>query len=47
MDRNGFAGVLIGEYTIEALLRYHVPSEVAVRHVISVMDGDDIPCPAR
>lgn len=41
IDRNGFAGVLIGEYTIEALLRYHVPSEVATRHVISVMDGDE------
>ncbi len=39
IDRGGFAGVLIAEYTVEALLRYYVPSEVATRHSIAVIDA--------
>ena len=39
IDRGGFAGVLIAEYTVEALLRYYVPSEVATRHSIAVLDA--------
>ncbi|PTT75414.1 PAS domain-containing sensor histidine kinase [Pelomonas sp. HMWF004] len=39
IDRGGFAGVLIAEYTVEALLRYYVPSEVATRHSIAVLDS--------
>uniref|UniRef100_UPI00195333CA hypothetical protein n=1 Tax=Klebsiella aerogenes TaxID=548 RepID=UPI00195333CA len=27
------------EYTVEALLRYYVPSEVATRHSIAVLDA--------
>jgi hypothetical protein len=38
IDRSGFAGVLIAEYTVEALLRYYVPSEVSTRHSIAVLD---------
>jgi PAS domain S-box-containing protein len=41
IDRGGFAGVLIAEYTVEALLRYYVPSEVATRHSIAVLDARD------
>ncbi|MBV8470587.1 MAG: PAS domain S-box protein [Burkholderiaceae bacterium] len=41
IDRSGFAGVLIAEYGAESLLRYYVPSEVASRHVISVLDARD------
>jgi hypothetical protein len=39
IDRGGFAGVLIAEYNVESLLRYFVPSEVAVRHSIAVLDS--------
>ena len=41
LDRGGFAGVLIAEYTVEALLRYYVPSEVGTRHTIAVLDARD------
>ncbi len=41
IDRGGFAGVLIAEYTVEALLRYYVPSEVATRHTIAVLDAHE------
>jgi PAS domain S-box-containing protein len=38
IDRNTFAGVLVVEYAVEALVRHFVPSDVAQRHVISVVD---------
>ena len=41
IDRTGFSGVLIAEYSIEALLRYYVPPEVASRHAIAVLDAQD------
>jgi PAS domain S-box-containing protein len=41
IDRTGFSGVLIAEYSIEALLRYYVPPEVATRHAIAVLDAQD------
>ena len=34
IDRSAFAGTLIAEYSIEALLRYFVPAEVSRRHAI-------------
>ncbi|UXH77267.1 PAS domain-containing sensor histidine kinase [Roseateles amylovorans] len=37
-DRNGFAGVLIAEYTVEGLLRYSVPAEVTARHAVAILD---------
>ncbi|QPF72845.1 PAS domain S-box protein [Roseateles sp. DAIF2] len=43
LDRTGFAGVLIAEYSVEALLRYWVPTEVASRHPISVLDSREQP----
>ena len=39
IDRSGFSGVLIGEYSVEALLRYYVPSEVSTRHAMAVLDA--------
>jgi len=41
LDRNGFAGVVIAEYSVEALLRHAVPAEVATRHPIAVVDAND------
>ncbi len=41
IDRGGFAGVLVAEYTVESLLRYYVPSEVATRHSIAVLDAHE------
>ena len=41
LDRAGFVGALIGEYSIEALMRRNVPREVSTRHAISVLDADE------
>ena len=38
IGRNAFAGTLIAEYSVEALLRHFVPADVAQRHVLSVVD---------
>ncbi len=38
IDRSGFAGVLLAEYSIESLVRHFVPSDVGQRHMISVLD---------
>lgn len=40
VERNAFVGVLVTEYSIDALLRHFVPRDVAQRHTISVVDGD-------
>ncbi len=37
IDRNAFAGTLIAEYSVEALLRYYVPAEVTQRRAVSVI----------
>lgn len=34
-----FAGVVLGEYSIDSLLRYAVPSEVAARYAVALLDG--------
>jgi len=39
MDRNVFAGTVVAEYSVESLIRYFIPSEVASRHAISVLDA--------
>lgn len=39
LDRTGFAGVLVAEYSVEGLLRYYVPAEVASRHPVAVLDS--------
>lgn len=39
-ERGAMAGALVAEYSLDALLRYFVPPEVARRHLISVLDGE-------
>jgi len=41
IERNAFAGVLIAEYSIEGLMRRHVPKEVSARHAIALLDSND------
>ena len=36
--RNAFAGALVVEYSVEALLRLFVPPDIAIRHSMSVVD---------
>lgn len=38
IDRRGFAGTLVAEYSVEALLRYLVPSEIQGRHIMTLAD---------
>jgi PAS domain S-box-containing protein len=38
IDRNGFAGALVAEYSVEGLLRHFVPGEVSRRHSITVLN---------
>jgi PAS domain S-box-containing protein len=39
IERNGFAGALVVEYSIDTLLRNHVPPDVMRRHLLAVLDG--------
>ena len=41
LERSGFVGALIAEYSIEGLMRRNVPREVSARHAISVLDADE------
>ena len=38
-ERGAFAGALIADYSVQALLRHFVPADVALRHAVSVIDG--------
>lgn len=38
VDRNGFAGTLVTEYSLESLMRYLVPREIASRHAMSLVE---------
>jgi len=38
VDRSGFAGTLVIEYSIDTLLRNFVPADVSRRHMISIVD---------
>lgn len=38
---NIFSGALIAEYSVDALVRYYVPAEVANRHMVALLDADD------
>ncbi|WP_119156073.1 PAS domain S-box protein [Caldimonas tepidiphila] len=40
LDRNGFAGTVAAEYSVEGLLRHFVPKEVVKRHAMSLIDGN-------
>ncbi len=39
LDRGGFHGALILEYSVERLVRYFVPVEISRRHAITVLDA--------
>ena len=41
IDRNNFSGMLVAEYSVEALLRYFVPAEVSKRHGVSLLDASN------
>ncbi|MEY4560754.1 MAG: hypothetical protein RLZZ618_31 [Pseudomonadota bacterium] len=41
IDKNTFAGTLIAEYSVDALVRYFIPAEVANRHVVSLIDANE------
>ncbi|MFM7505414.1 MAG: PAS domain S-box protein, partial [Rubrivivax sp.] len=41
MDRSLFGGVLVAEYSLDALLRHFVPADVAKRHVVSIVNEQD------
>ena len=38
VDRGGFAGTLVTEYTLDSLMRYMVPREIASRHAMSLVE---------
>ena len=40
-DAGRFAGVVVGEYNIDALLRYAVPSEIAAKYAVALLDDKD------
>jgi PAS domain S-box-containing protein len=39
LDRSAFSGTLIAEYSIDALVRYFIPSEVSRRHTMTLVDA--------
>ena len=41
IDSNRFSGTLIAEYSVEALVRYFIPTDVSNRHVVTVVDSQD------
>ncbi|AEG92957.1 candidate histidine kinase, classic [Ramlibacter tataouinensis TTB310] len=38
-DQGRFGGVILGEYSIDSLLRYGVPSEVSAKYAVALLDG--------
>ncbi|MDB5753214.1 MAG: putative histidine kinase, classic, partial [Ramlibacter sp.] len=38
-DQARFAGVLLGEYSIDGLLRFGVPAEISAKYAVSLLDG--------
>jgi len=38
-DQGLFAGMVLGEFSIDGLLRYGMPSEVSARYAVSLLDG--------
>ena len=39
-DQGLFAGVVLGEFSVDGLLRYGIPPEVAARYAVSLLDGN-------
>jgi hypothetical protein len=46
VERGGFAGVLLAEYSIADIVRHNVPDDVARRHVVSIIDDQQRPLAA-
>jgi PAS domain S-box-containing protein len=46
IERGGFAGVLLTEYSVADIIRHHVPPDVALRHVIAIFDEQQRPLAA-
>jgi PAS domain S-box-containing protein len=42
-DQGKFAGVILGEYSIDGLLRYGVPTEILAKYAISLLDSREVP----
>ncbi|ROZ72349.1 PAS domain-containing sensor histidine kinase [Ramlibacter sp. WS9] len=38
-EQGKFGGVILGEYSIDGLLRYGVPAEVAAKYAVALLDG--------
>ncbi len=38
-EQGKFGGIILGEYSIDSLLRYGVPSEVLAKYAVSLLDG--------
>jgi PAS domain S-box-containing protein len=38
-DQGRFGGIILGEYSIDGLLRYGVPAEVSAKYAVSLLDG--------
>jgi PAS domain S-box-containing protein len=38
-EQGRFAGVILGEYSIDGLLRYGVPTEVSAKYAVALLDG--------
>jgi len=38
-DQGRFSGVILGEYSIDSLLRYAVPTEVSAKYAVAFLDG--------
>jgi PAS domain S-box-containing protein len=38
-DQGRFGGVILGEYSIDALVRYGVPAEVSAKYAVALLDG--------
>ncbi len=40
-DRGRFAGVVLGEYSIDGLLRYGVPPEISAKYAVALLDANN------
>ena len=38
-EQGKFGGVILGEYSIDGLLRYGVPAEVSAKYAVALLDG--------
>ncbi len=38
-DQGKFGGVILGEYSIDGLLRYGVPAEISAKYAVALLDG--------